>query len=269
MPRPPGHGPGYEIKRQDIIDQAAALFAKNGYASTGIAEIIEVTGLARGALYYYIGSKENLLVEIQNRVMEPLLVSVRRIVALDEDPVLCLRMLSQALLENILARLDHVWVYEHDYRNLRGANLSRMLRQRREFEDLVEELLVAAMEAGSFRKMDPHLATRQFLNMHNHTYQWVEPGGDWDAELLSREYCATLFFGFRSPDYHNEHLDDRIREYNAKRQTAIPQPIATNDEPAGAGAPVEQRGEPGTRSKKRGQAGARSSGGRTRRADPA
>jgi AcrR family transcriptional regulator len=222
MPRPPGHGPGYEIKRQEIIDQCAALFAKNGYAATGIAEIGEVTGLARGALYYYIGSKENLLVEIQNRVMRPLLASARQIVAMDDDPVLKLRMISQALLENILARLDHIWVYEHDYRNLRGANRTRLMRQRREFESLVEEVLVAAMDAGSFRKLDPRLATLQFLNMHNHTYQWVKPGGAWDAEFLSRAYCTTLISGFRSPDYQDDDLEDRMRERLAQRETAPP-----------------------------------------------
>lgn len=222
MPRPPGHGPGYEIKRQEIIDQAAALFAKQGYAATGIAEIGEVAGLARGALYYYIGSKENLLVEIQDRVMRPLLASARRIAGLDDDPVLRLRMLSQTLLENILARLDHVWVYEHDYRNLQGTNRARLMRQRREFEKIVEDLLVAAMDVGSFRKLDPRLATLQFLNLHNHTYQWVKPGGAWDAEFLSREYCATLISGFRSPDYEVHDLEDRMRDMLAKRQSAAP-----------------------------------------------
>jgi AcrR family transcriptional regulator len=225
MPRPPGHGPGYEIKRQEIIDQCAALFAKKGYAATGIAEIGDVTGLARGALYYYIGSKENLLVEIQNRVMRPLLATARRIVAMDDDPVLKLRMLSQALLENILARLDHIWVYEHDYRNLHGSNRTRLLRQRREFESLVEEILVAAMDAGSFRKLDPRLATLQFLNMHNHTYQWVKPGGEWDAEFLSREYCATLISGFRTPEYDIGDLEERMGEGLAMRETPVPEPV--------------------------------------------
>ncbi|ADJ48864.1 TetR family transcriptional regulator [Amycolatopsis mediterranei S699] len=223
MPRPPGHGPGYEIKRQEIIDRAAALFAKQGYAATGIAELLEETGVARGALYYYIGSKENLLVEIQDRVMRPLLVSARRIATLDDDPVLRLRMLSQALLENILARLDHVWVYEHDYRNLKGTNRARLMRQRREFEKIVEGLLVAAMDIGSFRKLDPRLATLQFLNLHNHTYQWVKPGGDWDAEYLSREYCATLISGFRSPDYQCDDLEERMVGIIAQRESEDPQ----------------------------------------------
>ncbi|RYF44809.1 MAG: TetR/AcrR family transcriptional regulator, partial [Comamonadaceae bacterium] len=52
MARPPGHGPSYEVKRQEIIDLAAGLFAKKGYAATGIVEIGEAVGLAKGALYY-------------------------------------------------------------------------------------------------------------------------------------------------------------------------------------------------------------------------
>ncbi|GAA3127616.1 TetR/AcrR family transcriptional regulator [Rhodococcus baikonurensis] len=223
MARPPGHGPAYEVKRQEIIDIAATLFAKKGYAGTGIAELSESTGTARGALYYYIGSKENLLVEIQNRVMEPLLGAARRIAELDIDPVLQLRMLSQALLENILARLDHVWVYEHDYKSLRGTNRSRLLGQRREFEDLVEQILVAAMENGSFRKLDPRLATLQFLNMHNHTYQWIKPGGEWDAETLSREYCTTLISGFRSENYRIDGLDEQVHDYLGRRKTSPPE----------------------------------------------
>ncbi|WP_217561203.1 TetR/AcrR family transcriptional regulator [Streptomyces sp. GbtcB6] len=225
MARPPGHGPGYETKRQEIIDKAAALFAEKGYAATGIAEVGDVAGLARGALYYYIGSKEHLLVEIQDRVMRPMLAGVHRIAALDEDPVLRLRLLSQTLLENILARLDHVRVYEHDYRNLRGDNRTRLLSQRREFEGVVERLLVAAMEDGSFRKADSRLATLQFLNMHNHTYQWIKPGGEWDAQRLSQEYCATLFAGFAGPGRRFDDIEDHVSDFLAKRETAAPVPI--------------------------------------------
>ncbi|MEV0904392.1 TetR/AcrR family transcriptional regulator [Streptomyces hokutonensis] len=227
MPRSPGHGPDFEIRRQEIIDKAAALFAKKGYAATGIAEVGDVAGLGRGALYYYMGSKENLLVEIQDRVMRPLLASAHRIAALEDvDPVLRLRMLSQTLLENTLARLDHVWVYKHDYRNLRGANRARLLDQRSEFEEIVEDLLVAAMDDGSFRALDPRLATLQFLNMHNHTYQWVKVDGAWDAQYLSSAYCTTLFRGLGRPGSRFDDIEDRMVEYLAKRESAVPEPLS-------------------------------------------
>src|SRR5215217_5415947 len=98
MPRPPGHGSAFEPRRREIIDTAAELFARRGYAATGITEICEAVGLARGALYYYIGSKEQLLVEIQSTVLMPLLASARELVALDVAPVVRLRLVSELLL---------------------------------------------------------------------------------------------------------------------------------------------------------------------------
>ncbi|MFD3377491.1 TetR/AcrR family transcriptional regulator [Streptomyces sp. NPDC058697] len=199
MPRPPGHGPDFEVRRQKIIDTAAALFARQGYAATSINDLGRAVGLAKGALYYYIGSKENLLIEIQSRVMDPLLSRARQIAALDADPLVRLRLLSESLLTIIFRRLDHIWVYEHDYRSLTGDYLQTLLGQRAEFEQLVRGLLTEAMEQGRFRALEPRLATLQFLNLHNHTYQWVKPDGRWDAAYLSREYCDTLLRGFGAP----------------------------------------------------------------------
>ncbi|WP_280460724.1 TetR/AcrR family transcriptional regulator [Nocardia carnea] len=217
MARPPGHGPGYDVKRREIIDLAAALFAKNGYAATGITEIGDTVGLAKGALYYYIRSKENLLVEIQERVLDPLLGAAAEIAGLDTAPVIRLRLLSETLLEVIFQRLDHIWVYEHDYRHLTGENLTRVLRRRHDFENIVRGLLVEAMDAGYFRKTDPQLAMLQFLNMHNHTYQWVKPGKRWDAGYLSRSYCETLFTGFGTESFDFETFETEFDAYKKER----------------------------------------------------
>jgi len=216
MARPPGHGPEYGVKRQEIIDQAAELFAKKGFAATSVAELSVVVGLAKGALYYYIGSKENLLVEIQDRVLGPLLVVAHKIAQLDEDAVFRLRLLSEALLTIILRRLHHVWVYEHDYRQLSGSNRSRLISQRREFESIVETLLRAAIQAGAFRSIDTRLAMLQFLNLHNHTYQWAHPDGAWDASYLSREYCSTFISGLRTRNYDVEALETRVVTFRAQ-----------------------------------------------------
>ncbi|WP_194829816.1 TetR/AcrR family transcriptional regulator [Nocardia sp. XZ_19_231] len=213
MARPPGHGPAYEIKRQEIIDTAAALFAAKGYAATGITEIGDTVGLAKGALYYYIKSKENLLVEIQERVLSPLLESARRIQDLEAPSVVKLRLLSEELLNVIFERLDHIWVYEHDYRQLTGDNLTRMLDRREEFEGIVRSMLVAAMAEGTFRQSDPTLAMLQFLNMHNRTYQWVKPNARWDAEYLSRTYCRTLFNGFAEGQCDLDALETDVAAY--------------------------------------------------------
>ncbi|MFD3588209.1 TetR/AcrR family transcriptional regulator [Streptomyces sp. NPDC058683] len=217
MPRPPGHGPGFEVRRQKIIDIAASLFAQQGYAATSINDLGRAVGLAKGALYYYIGSKENLLVEIQSRVMGPLLSRARQIADLDIDPLLRLRLLSESLLTIIFRRLDHIWVYEHDYRSLSGDELKTLLAQRSDFEQLISDLLSQAMEQGTFRSMPPRLATLQFLNLHNHTYQWVKPDGQWDAQFLSHEYCSTLFRGFGAPDHALPKVEKQAQAFKRDR----------------------------------------------------
>ena len=39
--------------RQAIVDAAVALFRKQGYAATGLNEIVEASGAPKGSLYYY------------------------------------------------------------------------------------------------------------------------------------------------------------------------------------------------------------------------
>ncbi|MET7680444.1 TetR/AcrR family transcriptional regulator [Streptomyces sp. NPDC005423] len=217
MPRPPGHGPDFEVRRQKIIDTAAELFARQGYAATSVNDLGRAVGLARGALYYYIGSKEHLLIEIQARVMNPLLSRARQIAELDADPLLRLRLLSESLLTIIYHRLDHIWVYEHDYRSLSGAELTVLLDQRAEFEQLITGLLTEAAGQGDFRLPEPRLATLQFLNLHNHTYQWVKPGGRWDPAHLSRQYCVTLFRGLGAADGALGAVEERAATFRRLR----------------------------------------------------
>jgi AcrR family transcriptional regulator len=215
MARPPGHGSAFEPRRREIVDRAAELFARRGYAATSITEICDAVGLARGALYYYIGSKEELLVEIQAVVLVPLLDSARRIAELDAPPTVRLRLLSEALLTIVMHRLDHIWVYEHDYRQLSAPNRDKLVGQRHEFEDIVVGLVGDAVTVGQFREMDLRLGMLQFLNLHNHTYQWIRPDGRWDAALLSAEYCATLFAGFSAPGRDVAGLEADVARFRA------------------------------------------------------
>jgi AcrR family transcriptional regulator len=198
--RKPGHGPAWEGRRQDVIDLAAELFASKGYAATGIAEVGKTVGLGTGALYYYIGSKENLLVEIIERVLVPLAALARRIAALDEPILLRLRLLSEAILELIMERLDHIWVYEHDHRYLSGPSRGQIVRRRDEFEDIVSDLFREAIDEGAVQNIDPKLAMFQFTNLHSHTYAWAGSIKGLKASDLSAAFCSTIFFGMAQAD---------------------------------------------------------------------
>jgi len=185
----------YHRMREHVVDVAVELFSKNGYTGTGVAEIGDAAGLARGALYYYIGSKEALLAEIHDRVMDPLLKEASAIVELDAGFAARLRLLSESLLWHIVNRQDHVWVFLHEYRQLQGEYRTLFREKRQRFESHVHYLLADGRRQGLVSVDDLELAALAFLNMHNYTYQWVGTRGKWEVEELSRQYCGIFLGG--------------------------------------------------------------------------
>lgn len=185
----------YHRKREHVVDVAVELFSKNGYASTGVADIGEAAGLARGALYYYIGSKEALLAEIHDRVLDPLLTEAAAIVALDLSFHGRLRLLSESLLWQIINRHDHVWVFLHEYRHLEGEYRTLFREKRHRFEQHIRGLLADGHQRGMVQVADLELATLAFLNLHNYTYQWLAGRRNLEVEELSRFYCEIFFNG--------------------------------------------------------------------------
>jgi AcrR family transcriptional regulator len=57
----------HEDRRNEILDTAQALFYREGYESTSIAQLIDAVGVAKGTFYHYFSSKEELLDELIER----------------------------------------------------------------------------------------------------------------------------------------------------------------------------------------------------------
>lgn len=182
----------------EIVDIAARLFAERGYTATGIADLCQGVGLGRGALYYYIGSKEGLLVRIHDRVMEILLDRSREIVALDLPADEKLRRLGAATIEVITTYPDHCFVFMHEWRSLTGEAAEQFRVRRREVEAMVEAVLEEGRAAGIFRFDDLRLAVLGWFSLHNYTYHWYRPGGRYAPETIAETFHELFCDGLRT-----------------------------------------------------------------------
>ena len=190
--------PRRERRMGEIVDTAARLFATNGYAATGVAELCEAVSLGRGALYYYIGSKEGLLVRIHDRVIDLLLQRYHAIAAEGHAPEERLRRLGAAMIETITTYPDHCFVFMHEWRSLSGEAAERFRARRREVEQLVEGTLAEGVEQGVFRCAELRIATLAWLALHNYTYHWYRPGGRFDAATIAAAFHQIFCDGLRS-----------------------------------------------------------------------
>ena len=185
----------WKERRDAIIDTSATVFARRGYHATGIAELCEVNGFGKGAFYYYIGSKEELLAAIHDRVMDEVMVGADRVVAAGGPPSAQLEMLGTELLDVIHRYPDHVWVFLHEFPALTGGNAEQFRVRRGVYEQRVEEVIRAGIESGDFRDVDPRLSALGWLGMHNFTYLWLKANGRWSAKDIAAPFADIFIHG--------------------------------------------------------------------------
>jgi len=56
-------------RKEQILAIAADIFAKKGYHETGVADIIEQAGIARGTFYLYFSSKRQVFTEVMSKIL--------------------------------------------------------------------------------------------------------------------------------------------------------------------------------------------------------
>jgi AcrR family transcriptional regulator len=174
------------------------VFAEHGYHATSIDDLIAATGLTRGGLYHYIGSKQELLFRIHEELLEPLLERAREIVARDADPETHLRQLVAEWVAHVERHRDHMLVFDQERRTVEHEpRWAEVRRARKEFEDILAGVLDRGRREGTFDVPDQQLTLLALLGMVNYLPQWYAPGGRLDAEAIAAGYCDALLDGIR------------------------------------------------------------------------
>ena len=117
---------------------------------------MQATGLQRGGLYHYMSSKADLLIQIHQRFIEPLLAEARRIAEEDVPADVALRKLAAALMSDIAIYRDQVTVFLHEWRIIEDSPDWKAIRKsRKEFEGVIEVLFVAALRRACSMSQTP------------------------------------------------------------------------------------------------------------------
>jgi AcrR family transcriptional regulator len=165
---------------------AIRLFARKGFAAAGLRELAAEAGLTPAALYHYMGSKEDLLVDIMRATIEPLHAAGRELLVEIPEPE---RRLA-ALVEM------HVWfhgvrplatlVTDTELRALDGERRQVAIELRDGYQSVWREVLEAGGDAGRFDVDDARLTAIGLLELCTGVSHWYAAGGE--RELA--EVCA-------------------------------------------------------------------------------
>jgi TetR/AcrR family transcriptional regulator, cholesterol catabolism regulator len=185
----------YDRRRSEMVYAAAKVFADRGYDQTTMQDLASSMGLATGAVYHYFGSKEQLLINICDQLMEPLLARAREIMVGDDQPRDKLRSLVRLWVANVVEYRNHMLVFQQERHAIEsGAQWRGVRDSRKAFERLVEHALDAAGATGP-ADLDQRLALVALLGMVNHTAQWYQPRGRFSPTEIADGYLSLLLAG--------------------------------------------------------------------------
>ena len=169
------------------MSAAVELFALQGFAATGIRDIAAAAGLSSSSLYEYMTTKDDLLVDIMRRTIEPLLAAGRSLAEVDESPEWLIAALTQ----------NHVW-FHATYSNetmvtdteLRSLDLHRrhqVVALRDSYEAVWRAAVATGIAANVFVVDDGEIGARSMISLCTGIGRWYRPGGRLTIDRL----CAT------------------------------------------------------------------------------
>jgi TetR/AcrR family transcriptional regulator, cholesterol catabolism regulator len=182
-------------RREELVRQAARLFAEKGYHGTSTSDLAEAMGVQKGSLYAHIRSKEDLLWEVAREGAAAFHA------ALDDVPddlpaTEKIRLALRAHLRVVAEQLDVATVFVREWRYLEGERRDEFVAERRRYEERFRALFREGRELGELRTdLDDATATLLALSAANWAYTWLRPGDDTDA--LADRFLAQLLDGMR------------------------------------------------------------------------
>ncbi len=177
-----------EVTEQKIYAAAAELIAKRGYEGINLRQLAKDVGVQVGSLYNYISSKQELLFNILNGVMNELIDAVKATVLMEYTPTAQLQAFVKLHIQYHTNKLPAVVIATSELRSLEPENYKKIVRLRVEYETYLREILRKGCEDGSFTIENVRLCEYAIIGMLTGVCVWYNPRGTLPINKLTNYY---------------------------------------------------------------------------------
>ncbi len=192
--------PGYDL--ESLLAVAVTVFNERGYDGTSMEDLSKRLGISKSSIYYHVDAKEDLLRMALDRALDGLFGVADQVTSLEVPAIERLELLVRGSVRVLAERLPYVTLLLRARGNT--STQRRALARRRQFDQLVADLVAEAERAGDIRPdVDPAITARLLFGMVNSLAEWYRPaarppgGGADRVDGLADAVCAVAFDGLR------------------------------------------------------------------------
>lgn len=187
------------LVESEILEKAARLFARRGFAATSLEQVAAELGLQRSSLYHYFSSKEELLTRLVTSLLtrsEAALEHIRSAHAVDPAPRL--QVIVEALLEPIFEAPNRFKLLLTAQTELPAPLEKRWHDVRQGLVAEVTDVIKDGIRSGDFHVIDVDAATFTLLGMCNWVAWWPAARRD-NPAIVAAQIAQVAIRGMSVP----------------------------------------------------------------------
>lgn len=214
LKRGPGRPRNLELTSQrceEILNVAADLFANKGFASTDVQEIADRLGVAKGTVYHYFPSKEQLFLAAVDRGMAELSKEISGSILPGEDPIMQIAKAIRSFLKFFDKNPQMIELIVQERAEFRDRKKPTYLEHRERNIRPWHELFRSLSACGRFREINEDEVTQTISNLlYGSIFTTYFARHGQTFESLSAQVLALVFAGIMSDSERpnlNRYLD--------------------------------------------------------------
>jgi AcrR family transcriptional regulator len=190
--------------RERILDAAAAVLSRKGYAGTRLTDVAEQAEIQAPAIYYYYPSREDLIEEVMYVGIARMTEHIDKVLAEAPDglsPMDRIELAVEAQLRYELGVSDYATAAIRNASQVPEELRARYDVESAKYGDLWRGLVKEAQAEGQIREdLDPTLARLLVLGALNWTNEWWNPKrGSIDAVVKNAQSIVRHGLGVAEP----------------------------------------------------------------------
>ena len=182
-------------RRLEIMDAAERLFRERPDGLASMDELAEAAGLAKGTLYLYFRSKEEIYTEIRATAIRGAISRLEAIIARGGPPSETLDAAIRDLVGHIFDELDRFANVLRADSRLSAESRTLIRGLQREYERLMRGIIERGVREGAFAPRDPSVMTFTLLRACLGVADWYHPGGRLPPEAIVEQVTEQVMNG--------------------------------------------------------------------------
>lgn len=175
---------------RQIVQCATEVFFEKGYEAASLQDIADRVGILKGSIYYYIGSKEDLLGAVIEQVHVAGIANIDALAATEGNALERLRRVIIGHIVHVCATLVPTTVFLHELGALSEERREAILGGSHSYQQVFRELIIEGKREGTVREdIDAKLAALSLLGSLNWIYRWFRADGEFTPHEIGEQFA--------------------------------------------------------------------------------